>query len=220
MMIKLRNPLLVLVSFLGNAICFAVSYALDLSYALRFIVGEMSNLGIGPEKKRRAPTTTAAPKKSDAEKAQPSKVQNVGGEKKGICRSSYSWCDYVVDSDSLEGLAPLVIRRPKPEPKDTADIPPSNPDDPIDLESSPERLVWKKAGKRKQTDAGAEGQHAKKIQRKKITRRGNLDAFISEPVSGKCYFCSSFLALNNCDSYDCFCRKTELSCSHRTIICG
>ncbi|KAJ0680289.1 hypothetical protein HanPI659440_Chr16g0622611 [Helianthus annuus] len=106
--------------------------------------GELSNLGIGPEKKRRAPVTTAAPKKSDAKKAQPSK-----------------------------GLAPAVIRRPKPEPKDTADIPPSNPDDPIDLESSPERLVRKKAGKRKQTDAEAEGQPAKKIQRKKITRRGN-----------------------------------------------
>ncbi|MFS7929291.1 hypothetical protein Hanom_Chr04g00330781 [Helianthus anomalus] len=75
----------------------------------------------------------------------------------GMCHSSDSWCDYVVVSDSLEGLASAVIRRPKPEPKDTADIPPSNPDDPIDLESSPERLVRKKAGKRKQTDAEAEG---------------------------------------------------------------
>ncbi|KAJ0716116.1 putative adaptor protein complex, sigma subunit [Helianthus annuus] len=68
--------------------------------------------------------------------------------------------------------------------KDTADIPPSNPHDPIDLESNPERLVRKKAGKRKQTGAEAEGQPAKKVQRKKITRRGNLDAFISEPVPG------------------------------------
>ncbi|MFS7909888.1 hypothetical protein Hanom_Chr02g00099911 [Helianthus anomalus] len=75
-----------------------------------------------------------------------------------------------------KGLAPAVItRRPKPEPKDT-----SNPDDPIDLESSPEHLVRSKAGKRKQTGAEAEGQPAKKIQRKKITRKGNLDAFISE----------------------------------------
>ncbi|KAM0011859.1 hypothetical protein Hdeb2414_s0059g00760861 [Helianthus debilis subsp. tardiflorus] len=95
--------------------------------------------------KRCAPTTTVALKKSDAEKAQPSKVKNVGGEKKGMRHSSDSWCDYVVVSDSLEGLAPAVIRKPKPEPKDTADIPPSNPDDPIDLESSPERLVRKKA---------------------------------------------------------------------------
>ncbi|KAJ0794978.1 hypothetical protein HanPI659440_Chr04g0145101 [Helianthus annuus] len=102
-------------------------------------------------------------------------------------RSSDSWCDYVVVSDSLEGLAPVVIRRPKPEPKDTADIPPSNPDDPIDLESSPERLVRKKVGKRKQNDADAEGQPTKKVQRKKITRRGNLNAFISEPVPGRCY---------------------------------
>ncbi|KAJ0463226.1 hypothetical protein HanPI659440_Chr14g0540841 [Helianthus annuus] len=113
--------------------------------------------------KKRAPTTTAAPKKGDAEKAQPSKAKNVGGEKKGMRRSSDSWCDYVVVYDSLEGLAPAVIRRPKPEPKDTADIPPSNPDDPIDLESSPERLVRKKAGKRKQPDVEAGGQPAKKI---------------------------------------------------------
>ncbi|KAJ0781419.1 hypothetical protein HanPI659440_Chr06g0249081 [Helianthus annuus] len=102
----------------------------------------------------------------------------------GMRRSSDSWCDYVVVSDSLEGLAPAVIRRPKSEPKDTADIPPSNPDDPIDLESSPERLVRKKVGKRKQTDAEAEGQPAKKIQRKKITRRGNLDAFIQNLFLG------------------------------------
>ncbi|MFS7911166.1 hypothetical protein Hanom_Chr02g00114851 [Helianthus anomalus] len=93
-------------------------------------------------------------------------------EKKGMCRSSDSWCDYVVVSDSLEGLAPIVIRRPKPEPKDTTDIPPSNPNDPIDLESCPERLVWKKAEKRKQNDADADGQPAKKVQRNKITRRG------------------------------------------------
>ncbi|KAM0026262.1 hypothetical protein Hdeb2414_s0020g00556141 [Helianthus debilis subsp. tardiflorus] len=122
--------------------------------------GELSNLGICPEKKRRAPTTTVAPKKKDVEKAQSSKVKNVVGEKKGMRRSSDSWCDYVVVSDSLEGLAPVVIRRPKPEPKDIANIPPSNPDDPIDLESSPERLVRKKVRKRKRNDADAEGQPA------------------------------------------------------------
>ncbi|KAF5777517.1 hypothetical protein HanXRQr2_Chr12g0536631 [Helianthus annuus] len=143
----------------------------DLSTQPAAGAGELSNLGIGPEKMRRAPTTTAAPKKIDVERAQSSKVKNVGGEKKGMRRSSVSWCDYVVVSDSLESLAPVVIRRPKPEPKDSADIPPSNPDDPIDLESSPERLVRKRAGKRKQSDADAEGQPAKKIQRKKITRR-------------------------------------------------
>ncbi|KAF5797015.1 hypothetical protein HanXRQr2_Chr08g0358641 [Helianthus annuus] len=133
--------------------------------------------------KRRAATSTSAPKKNDAEKAQSSKVKNVG-EKKGMCHSSDSWCDYVVVSDSMEGLAPvIIIRKPKSEPKDTADIPPSNPDDPIDLESSRERLVRTKAGKRKHTGVEAEGQLAKKIQRKKITRKGNLDAFISEPVS-------------------------------------
>ncbi|KAJ0702912.1 hypothetical protein HanPI659440_Chr14g0545031 [Helianthus annuus] len=154
----------------------------DLSTQPAAGAGELSNLGIGPQKKRRAPTTTTAPKKKDAERAESSKGKNAGGEKKGMRRSSDSLYDYVVVSDSLEGLAPVVIRRRKPEPKDSADIPPSNTDDPIDLESSPERLVRKRAGKRKQSDADAEGQPAKKIQRKKITRRGNLDAFISEPV--------------------------------------
>ncbi|MFS7904978.1 hypothetical protein Hanom_Chr01g00042371 [Helianthus anomalus] len=80
-----------------------------------------------PEKKKRATIATAAPKKSDVEKAQSSKAKNVGGEKKGMHNSSDSWCDYVVVSDSLVGLAPAVIvRRPKPEPKDTAAIPLSN----------------------------------------------------------------------------------------------
>ncbi|MFS7931762.1 hypothetical protein Hanom_Chr04g00359781 [Helianthus anomalus] len=141
--------------FLSQCLLFAVSVRLNKLVSCDFIVGELSNLGIGPEKKRRAPTTTAASKKSDAEKAQPSKAKNVGGEKK-------------------------VIRRPKSEPKDTFDIPSSNPDDPIDWESSPERLLRKKVGKRKQGDAEVEGQPEKKVRRKKITRRGNLDAFISE----------------------------------------
>ncbi|KAM0035633.1 hypothetical protein Hdeb2414_s0015g00448681 [Helianthus debilis subsp. tardiflorus] len=125
--------------------------------------GELSNLGIGPEKKKHAPTATTAPKKNDVEKDQSSKGKNVGGEKKGIHHSFDSWCDYVVVSNSLEGLAPTVIRRPKLEPKDIADIPPSNPDDPIDLESSPELLVRKRTGKRKQLDVEAGGQLVKKI---------------------------------------------------------
>ncbi|KAJ0545821.1 putative small GTPase, P-loop containing nucleoside triphosphate hydrolase [Helianthus annuus] len=57
------------------------------------------------------------------------------------------------------------------------------------LESSPEHLLRKKAGKRKQTDTEAEGQPVKKVQRKKITRRGNLDAFIAKPVLAK-FSCS------------------------------
>ncbi|KAJ0716010.1 hypothetical protein HanPI659440_Chr13g0507961 [Helianthus annuus] len=155
----------------------------------------LSGLGIGPEKKRRVPAATAAPKKSDVEKTQSSKAKNVGGEKKGMRHSSDSWCDYVVISDSLEGLAPTVVRKPKPEPRDTADIPSSNPDDPIDLESSPEHLLRKKAGKRKQTDAEAEGQLVKKVQRKKITRRGNLDAFTANPLLGKCSSLFTFMRI-------------------------
>ncbi|MFS7986886.1 hypothetical protein Hanom_Chr11g01015521 [Helianthus anomalus] len=67
----------------------------------------------------------------------------------GTRHSSDSWCDYVVVSDLLEGLAPAVVKKPKPEPQDSADIPASNSDDPIDLESSPEPLLKTKAGKRK-----------------------------------------------------------------------
>ena len=149
---------------------------------MRF-VGELSNLGVGPERKRRATASNVAPKKGDAGKTQSFKVRNV--EKKGM-RHSSDKCDYVVVSDTLEGLAPAVtIRRPKPEPKDSANIPPSNPEDTIDLESSPEHLVQRGASKRKQTDTDAEGQPPKKVQRKKITRKGNLDAFVSESVPGK-----------------------------------
>ncbi|MFS8002042.1 hypothetical protein Hanom_Chr13g01197461 [Helianthus anomalus] len=84
-----------------------------------------------------------------------------------------------------KGLTPAVVRKPKPEPRETVDIPLSNPDDPIDLESSPEHLLRKKAGKRKQSNAEAEGQPEKKVRRNKITRRGNLDAFIAKPVPEK-----------------------------------
>ncbi|KAJ0479086.1 hypothetical protein HanRHA438_Chr13g0577271 [Helianthus annuus] len=112
---------------------------------------------MGPEKKKRATTSNVAPKKSDAEKTQSSKAKNVWEKK-------------------------VTIRRPKPDPKDSANIPPSNPEDTIDLESSPEHLVQRGASKRKQTDTDAEGQPPKKVQRKKITRKGNLDAFVTESV--------------------------------------
>ncbi|KAJ0800337.1 hypothetical protein HanPI659440_Chr03g0101831 [Helianthus annuus] len=108
-------------------------------------------------------TSTSMPKKGE-DKTQSLKAKNVGGEKKGMRHSSDFWCGYVVVSDSLEGLIPAVtVRRPKSEPRDTADIPPSNPNEPIDLDSSPEHLVHRKAGKRKQADTDAEGQPSKKI---------------------------------------------------------
>ena len=156
-------------------------------------VGELLNLGIGPEKKKRAVSSIPAPKKGGAEKSHNLKTKNVG-EKKGKRRSSDSRCDYVVVSDSLEGLTPAVtVRETKPEPRDSVDIPPSNPSDPIDLDSSPEHLVHRKAGKRKQADTHAEGQPPKKVQRKKITRKGNLDSFISESVGKCCPSCSLYV---------------------------
>ncbi|KAJ0603897.1 hypothetical protein HanHA300_Chr02g0043411 [Helianthus annuus] len=92
--------------------------------------------GAGPEskKKKSAPTATAAPKKFDTLKADVLKEE----KKKGTRLVSEAWCDYVVVSDTLEGLAPVAMRKPKAEPQDTADNPVPNPDDPIDLDSSPE----------------------------------------------------------------------------------
>ncbi|KAJ0500705.1 hypothetical protein HanRHA438_Chr11g0491891 [Helianthus annuus] len=100
---------------------------------------------IGPEKKKRhAPAATAAPKKVDAPKVKVPKEEN------------------------------KAISKPKPEPRDTADIPVQNPDDPIDLYSSPEPLLRTKAVKRKQSEGGAMAQPVKKIGRKKIGKKAIL----------------------------------------------
>ncbi|MFS7905958.1 hypothetical protein Hanom_Chr01g00053791 [Helianthus anomalus] len=48
-----------------------------------------------------------------------------------------------------------VVKKPKAESRDTADIPASNLDDPIDLELTPEPLVKMKTGKRKQAEVEA-----------------------------------------------------------------
>ncbi|KAJ0733757.1 hypothetical protein HanPI659440_Chr11g0412011 [Helianthus annuus] len=124
---------------------------------------------------RRAPAATAAPKKVDAPKVKVPKEEN-----KGTRLFSEPWCDYVVVSNTLEGLAPVAISKSKPEPRDTADIPVQNPDDPIDLYSSPEPLLRTKAMKRKQSEGGAMAQPVKKIGRKKIGKKGNLDAFVAK----------------------------------------
>ncbi|KAF5813603.1 hypothetical protein HanRHA438_Chr03g0111631 [Helianthus annuus] len=139
---------------------------------------ELTNLGVGPEskKKKRASTATAAPKKFDTLKVDVLKEE----KKKGTRLVSEPWCDYVVVSDTLEGLAPVVVRKPKAEPRDTADIPVSNADDPTDLESCPEPLLRTKAVKRKQLEGEAATQPAKKITRKKIGKKGNLDALAAK----------------------------------------
>ncbi|KAJ0716864.1 hypothetical protein HanPI659440_Chr13g0517381 [Helianthus annuus] len=133
------------------------------------------DVGVGPEskKKKRVPAATTAPKKTDIPKVDVLKVE----KKKGTRLVSDSWCDYTVVSDSLERLAPVAVKKPNKEPKDTADLPESNPDDPIDLESSPEPLFRTKVEKRKKPEGGAAAQLAKKLARKKIGKKGNLDAF-------------------------------------------
>ncbi|KAJ0488655.1 hypothetical protein HanHA300_Chr12g0435231 [Helianthus annuus] len=186
---------------------FVLPWDEDLSVQPAIGAGELSNMGIGPEKKKRAPTAITAPRKNDAERAQSSKAKNVRGEKKGTHHSSDSWCVYVVVSDSLEGLASVVVKKAKAEPRDTAGIPSSNPDHLIDLESSPEPLLKTKAGKRKQTDTKADGHPAKKVQRKKITRRGNLDAFITKLLQVSLFFICFLYALHVCNMYFVFVEK-------------
>ncbi|MFS7919125.1 hypothetical protein Hanom_Chr03g00209171 [Helianthus anomalus] len=121
----------------------------------------LTNLGVGPEskKKNRVPTTTDAPKKFDTLKVDVLKEE----KNKGTRLVSDPWCDYIVVSDTLEGLAPVDVRKQKLEPRDTADNPVPNPDDPIDLESSPEPLLRTKVVKRKQPEGGAAAQPVKKI---------------------------------------------------------
>ncbi|MFS8018276.1 hypothetical protein Hanom_Chr15g01390181 [Helianthus anomalus] len=109
-------------------------------------------------------------------------------KKKGTYPVFDTWCDYVVVSDSLEGLAPVSVKYPKAEPQDTVDILPSKPEEPIDLESSPEPLVRTKAIKRKKPECEAAAQPAKKILRKMISKRGNLDTLATKLSPGKCLF--------------------------------
>ncbi|KAM0064223.1 hypothetical protein Hdeb2414_s0003g00100371 [Helianthus debilis subsp. tardiflorus] len=149
-------------------------------------VGELINFGVGPEskKKKRGPVISTAPKKTDMPKANVPKEE----KKKGMRLVSDSWCDYVVVSDSLEGLAPVAMKQPKKEPRDTADILVSNPNDPIDVESSPEPLVRTKAVKRKKPEGEAAAQPAKKISRKMISMKRNLYAFAAKLSPGQCLF--------------------------------
>ncbi|KAJ0799877.1 hypothetical protein HanPI659440_Chr03g0096461 [Helianthus annuus] len=104
---------------------FALPKDADLNAQPSTDVGELINLGVGPEskKRKRRPVASAISKKADAPKADMTKEE----KKKGTCPVTDSWCDYVVVSDSLEGLAPVAVKHPKAEPRDTADIPPSNP---------------------------------------------------------------------------------------------
>ncbi|KAJ0770339.1 hypothetical protein HanPI659440_Chr07g0256241 [Helianthus annuus] len=115
--------------------------------------GELINLGVGPNSKKKrcvAPATTV-PKNADMPKADVPKAE----KKKGL-------------------------RKPKAEPQDTANIPASNPDDPIDLDSSPELLKRVEADKRKRLEGGAAAQPVTKMARKKIGKKGNLDAFAAK----------------------------------------
>ncbi|KAF5805000.1 hypothetical protein HanXRQr2_Chr05g0203781 [Helianthus annuus] len=158
--------------------------------ARNFVLPRDVDLSIGPEsrKKKRVPIATAAPKKLETLKADVLREE----KKKGTRLVSDPWCDYVVVSDTLQGLAPVAVRKPKAEPRDTADIPASNPDDPINLESSPEPLRRTKAVKRK-PESEAVAQPAKKLTWKKIIKKGNLDTLATKLSPGECLLDFCFL---------------------------
>ncbi|KAJ0727096.1 hypothetical protein HanPI659440_Chr12g0477971 [Helianthus annuus] len=155
---------------------FALPKDADLNAQPSTDVGELMNLGVDPEskKKKRRPVASTISKKTDAPKADILKEE----KKKGMHLVFEPWCDYVVVSNTLEGLVPVVVKQPKAEPRETADIPPSNPEEPIDLESSLEPLVRTKVVKRKKPEGEAAAQPATKILRKKLARRAILTPWL------------------------------------------
>ncbi|KAF5767853.1 hypothetical protein HanXRQr2_Chr14g0629561 [Helianthus annuus] len=159
--------------------------------------GKMSTIQKGADEEtwyHRIVKNFALPKDADLN-AQPSAVADAlkadvlkEEKKKGTRLVFDSWCDYVVVSDTLGGVVPVAVKQPKAEPRDTADIPVSNPDDPIDVESSPEPLLRTKAVKRKKPGSEAAAQTSKKITRKKISKKGNLDAYAAKLSPSECLF--------------------------------
>ncbi|KAF5767670.1 hypothetical protein HanRHA438_Chr14g0636851 [Helianthus annuus] len=99
---------------------FALPKDADLNAQPSTDVGELMNLGVGPKskKKKRGPVASTVSKKVDTSKVDILKEE----KKKGTHLVSEPWCDYVVVSDTLEGLAPVAVKKPKPEPRDTAFI--------------------------------------------------------------------------------------------------
>ncbi|KAJ0735196.1 hypothetical protein HanPI659440_Chr11g0429271 [Helianthus annuus] len=79
-----------------------------------------ADVGIGPEskKKKRRPVASTAPKKADLPKADVPKAE----KKKGMRLVSNSWFDYIVVSNSFEGLAACSCETTKVEPRDATDI--------------------------------------------------------------------------------------------------
>ncbi|MFS8029622.1 hypothetical protein Hanom_Chr17g01524421 [Helianthus anomalus] len=133
----------------------------DLSSQPSTDVGELTNLGVGPKskKKKRAPATTIAPKKFDTLKANALREE----KKKGTRLVSDPCCEEAKTGASRHHINSVA-----------------NPDDPIEVDSSPEPLLRTKAVKRKQPEGGAVAQPVKKIGRKKIGKKGNLDAFVAK----------------------------------------
>ena len=144
-------------------------------------------LGIGPESKKKTRLTgTAAAQAgvgaSTETAPQPEKPQPT---KKGKRVVPDSWCDYVVVSDSWDGLAPAALRKPKKE-KVEVEAPPSKPDEPLDIPSSPEVGLITRESKRKETSPAAAPTPppSKKQATSRIGKRGNLDKVAGQFSAG------------------------------------
>ena len=121
---------------------------------------------------------------------------NPKGAKKGKRVVPDTWCNYVVVSDSWDGLAPAGPRKPKKEKADPAVLP-ANPDEPLEIPSSPEVNLIHRVTKRKETSAaGPAPPPAKKQATSRIGKRSNLDRLASKFSPGNitgCYVCIMFV---------------------------
>ena len=144
----------------------------------------MLTLGIGPEsKKKKKPAVGDAEQPPKAQKPPTATVKPTAGDaKKGKRLTSDLWDDYIVVSDSLEGLAPIGLRKPKKEPADSSFNPASDPAEPLEIPSDPEVELVHRVAKRKQVEDAPPPPPPKKFAR--IGKKSNLDALAAKISPG------------------------------------
>ena len=141
------------------------------------------NLGVGPESKKKKKPAAGDVEPPKAKKPPTAATKPATGEaKKGKPLCSNLWNDYVLVSDSLEGLAPIGLRKPKKEPVDSSSIPASNPEEPLEIPSDPEVELVHRVTKRKHTE-DAPPPPPKMLAR--IEKKSNLDAPATKISPGK-----------------------------------
>ena len=133
-------------------------------------------MGVGPDSKKK--------KKPDAAPSKPVAAPKREAPK-GTRLKSSSRFDYVVVSDSLEGLAPVGLKKPKAEPVDPATLPPTNPGEPLEIPSSPEEGLERRASRKRKEAEVAPPVPPVKIARPRIGKRGNLSVVAEKFSPGK-----------------------------------